>query len=510
MAALPLTLDPEPPERELQQVFHLRDLSSLSVSSVGPMFSVAATGGVFAAQAGWWTLPAVGLIAVPFMISAFVFRMLNQHFPHAGASYHWSARIIGRRTSRFQAWILILAYFASIPPIIIPAASNTLILLFPHYTPGSAAQLGVSAFWVLVAGAVLLGGGKPTARLTFVFLIIEMVALFGLGAYGVLRYHALHVPIHFGPVPVAGILIVAVVAATIMDGWEIDSYASEEAQRPKTDPGLGGILGALLALVFYLILFPLMLSETPLTTLANSVNPLAEWGNRLVPGAPWVVLVPIIVSTAGGLWLTSFILTRALYSMGREGLIPRSFSKLSHNHVPHVAIVVTLGASFGVVALQLFVTSLTQLFTEVLASAGFFLVVEFFLDCVTATVFLRTGHKKLPPEDRPTGSHRLLQVGAIFASAILGGMIIAFFYYGPGAIGQSIDYILGVLLVGGVAFTFLGRKQDAVRVFAGDDVDPETAHRLRGGKPTRMAVAAPTTVPAPEPGDERVPVVSGT
>lgn len=227
----PATVNPQ--DRKLLQVFHLRDLSSLSVSSVGPMFSVAATGGVFAAQAGWWTLPAVGLIALPFMISALVFRMLNQAFPHAGASYHWSARVIGRRASRFQAWILVLAYFASVPPIIIPAASNTLSLLAPQHTFGSGAQLAMSTFWVLVAGAVLLGGGRPTARLTFAFLVIEMVALLGVGVYGLIRYGALHVPIHFGPVPVAGILIVAVVAATIMDGWEIDSYASKR----RSDPG---------------------------------------------------------------------------------------------------------------------------------------------------------------------------------------------------------------------------------------------------------------------------------
>ena len=108
-------------EPRLAQAFRLRDLVPLSVSSVGPMFSVAATGGVMAAEAGWWTLPAVAILAVPFIISSFVFRLLNRHFPSSGASYHWSARIIGRTVSRYQAWILILAYFLSIPPIAITA-----------------------------------------------------------------------------------------------------------------------------------------------------------------------------------------------------------------------------------------------------------------------------------------------------------------------------------------------------------------------------------------------------
>jgi amino acid transporter len=129
---MPLDEDVEvSPERHLRQSFHIWDLVPLSVSSVGPLFSVAATGGVMAAQAGWWTLPAIGILALPFIVSSFVFRLLNRHFPHAGASYHWSGRIIGRKASRYQAWVLILAYFLSIPPIAIPASSYTLALVVP-------------------------------------------------------------------------------------------------------------------------------------------------------------------------------------------------------------------------------------------------------------------------------------------------------------------------------------------------------------------------------------------
>ncbi len=255
--------------RRLEQVFHLRDLVALSVSSVGPLFSIAATGGVMAANAGLWTVPAILIIAVPFIISAFVFRLLNQHFPHAGASYHWSARILGRRASRFQAWVIILAYFASIPPIIIPAATYTLNLFFPSYKPGALALFAMSVFWCGFALVPLLGGGRPTARLTQSFLAVELVSLTSLAVLGVARWHAIHVPLHFGKPPIGGMIIVAVVAATILDGWEIDSYASEEAQKPRSDPGIGGIIGALLALTFYAILYPLILGETPLKLIAG-------------------------------------------------------------------------------------------------------------------------------------------------------------------------------------------------------------------------------------------------
>ena len=457
-------------ERRLAQSFHLWDLVPLSISSVGPMFSVAATGGVMAAQAGWWTLPAIAILAVPFIISSFVFRLLNRHFPHAGASYHWSARVIGRGVSRYQAWILMLAYFFSIPPIAIPAGSYTLALIAPGYHAPAIVRLGVTMFWIGFAAVPLLLGGRPTARITQVFFVVEMVSLAGFGIFGALNWHRLAVPIHFGAPPIGGILIVAVVAATILDGWEIDSYAAEESQHPREDPGIGGIIGAIGALAFYAILYPLMLGETPLHLLANSTDPLAVWSHRLVPGAPWVMLIPILLSTAGGLWLTSFILTRALYAMGRENLIPSAFAKLNRRHVPHVAIITALGLAAVVVTLQLFVSSLASFFTLVLSAAGFFLLAEFFLDSVTAAVFLTVGHKRLPEVQLQSHGHRTLLVGSLFSSVIMGALLVAFFIYGPRAIGAGVDQTFAGLLGAGFAFAWWTKRRTLTPVnFAGND-----------------------------------------
>lgn len=446
-----------------------------------------------AAQAGWWTLPTVAALAVPFLISGFVFRLLNRHFPHSGASYHWSARVIGRGASRYQAWIVILAYFASIPPIIVPAATYTLALVAPTYHPSSVVELLVALFWVAFAMIPLLGGGVPTARITQIFLVVEVLALLAFGVLGVFRWSSLRVPIHFGHVPWAGVIFVAVIAATIMDGWEIDSYAAEEAQRPREDPGKGGIIGAFLALGFYAILYPLMFSETPLRLLSNSTNPLAIWGDRLLPSAHWVILIPVVASTAGGLWLTSFILTRALFAMGREGLVPRSFARVSKRGVPHMAVLWTMGSALAVTVAQLLFHSLAIFFTLLLGSAGFFLVAEFFLDGVTATVFLTYGHRRLPDVHMNPHKHRLLLVGAIFSTLVFASMIVAFFIVGPQAIGASIDIVIATLLALGVLFAYLTRKSSGVHIFHGQEATPEDVAR-RGG---HSAVLPPAIVGEP-------------
>ncbi len=449
----------------------MRDLVPLSVSSVGPLFSVAATGGVMAAQAGWWTLPAIAILALPFVVSSFVFRLLNRHFPHAGASYHWSARILGRRASRYQAWILILAYFLSIPPIAIPAGSYTLALIAPHYQAPAAVRMAMTLFWIAFAAVPLLLGARPTARITQLLFCVEMVSLAAFGVLGVVNWHRLSIPVHFGRPPVGGILIVAVIAATILDGWEIDSYAAEESERPRKHPGLGGIVGVLGALLFYTVLYPLMLGETPMRLLANSTDPLAVWSHRLIPGAPWAMLVPILFSTAGGLWLTSFILSRALYAMGRERLIPSSFGKLNRHDAPHVATLTALGLAVVVVGLQLLVSSFARFFDLVLAGAGFFLLAEFFLDSVTATVFLTTGHRRLPGTGLEPHSHPLLTAGAFCSSVIMGVLLIAFFLYGPRAIGGGVDQVFAVLAGLGLVFAWwTGRRSPSTFHFTGGDV----------------------------------------
>jgi len=457
--------------RTLAQVFRLTDLFPLSVSSIGPVFSVAATGGVMAADAGWWTLPAIALIAVPFIISGFVFRLLNKHFPHAGASYHWSGRVMGQRVSRYQAWILILAYFTSIPPIAIPAAQYTLALIAPRYHAPPLLQLLLSLFWIAFAAVPLLLGARPTANLTKAFFGLEMVSLMIFGVLGVVRLHEISVPVHFGHFPLGGVLVVAVVGATVLDGWEIDSYAAEESRRPRKDPGVSGLIGAFLGLGFYAILYPLVFAETPMHLLAGAADPLALWAHRLIPGYSWTVLVPILASTAGGLWLTTFILTRALYAMGRENLIPRGFARTNKAAAPHIATLVVLGATIAVTSVETLVSSLGTFFNLVLSSAGFFLLAEFFLDSVTCTVFLFTGHRRFPEAGVFPHDHRVLRGAAMFASLMMGSLLVLFFVYGPRAIGDGIDQTLAVMICLGVVFAWAtGRRVYEAVHFSGQDL----------------------------------------
>lgn len=465
----------------LRQTFSLFDLSSLSISSVAPAFSISATTGVMVGYSGIYSLLAILLIALPFLISSFTFRVLNRHFPHAGASYHWSRRVFGPKVARFQGWILILAYFSSIPPILVPAAQYTLALVDPSATPNTWLEFLIGSFWMGVAMFPLLRGARPTARMTQFFFIIEILFLVVFATLGIWAFPHVHVPIgdsHFHP---GGILLTMIIASTIMDGWEIDSYASEESTQPDRDPGLGGIIGAFFALLIYFIFVPLILFETPRHLLVNSAEPMVLWVKSIQTFMPmhaslWI-LIPILASTAGSLWLTAYILIRGVFAMGRDGMLSKSFGKLNHRGVPAFATWIIFISAWVVMTLQLFVSSLSVFFNIVLSTAGFFLIFEFALDNITSVVFLWRihNHDTLHQNRLQRHTHRWMLIGSGFTAIYLIGLLLSFLALSSQTISPWVDPILALFLVLGLIYALrFGDKFQNVHIFEYSETDKST------------------------------------
>jgi len=387
-----------------KEALHILDLVPLSTSSVAPAFSIAAAYGSMVAIMGPSAIMAVVTSFPFFLFAAIIFRQLNKRSPHAGASYHWGARLIGKKYGGFQFWIVTLAYFLSLPPIIIPAGEYTLDLL---YRLGFLSRAMVTSvfwdsmvgiIWALIAATPLLLGAKPTARFTEAFLATELTVL---GLFIVIGLVSLpsHVINSFSwtwffnvkyfssPSYFLGLAATMVIVATILDGWEIDSYAAEESKKPHQWPGLSGIVGLFSVFIIYMIAMPIMTIETPVSALSSAVDPLARWASYVIPQYVWLLDIAVIASTASSLWLTAFILTRAWYSAGREGLLPKAFGWVSERFKsPWFTVVVVTLAEIVVQLLELTSPSIQSFFGLVLTAAGAFLLAEFGIDSITATI----------------------------------------------------------------------------------------------------------------------------
>ncbi|AWR93801.1 APC family permease [Acidianus brierleyi] len=452
-----------------RDVLHILDLIPLSTSSVAPTFSIAAAYGVMVSLAGSQAIMATFLTALPFLLTAFIFRQFNIHYPNAGASYHWGTKIIGRKFGSFQAWIITLAYFFSIPPIVVPAGEYTLALLYSlgliSYNVYSS-QLYVAIMgiiWVIIATIPLILGAKPTARFTEAFLVIEIVILSLFLGFGLTHFKVVN-PFSFNwffdtKVNWSGVILAMIVASTIVDGWEIDSYSSEESKKPKQWPGLSGIIGLLSVLMIYGITMPLMTIETPLNLLSQSVDPLFTWAQGIIPSYSWLIDLAVLLSTASSLWLTAFILSRAWYAMARDNLLPSFFGWVHEGFgSPWMNIFIISGLNILLNVLMLLSPSVQSFFTMVLSAAGIFLAMEFFLDSISGIVFFWLKHRPMGKENSKEHIHWIYRIISILASVGLGLIIILGLYFSPQTIGQSFIYIFLGLISFSIVFVYLSRK----------------------------------------------------
>ncbi|WP_075057133.1 amino acid permease [Thermogymnomonas acidicola] len=180
-----------------------------------------------------------------------------------------------------------------------------------------------------------------------------------------------------------------------MDGWEIDSYAAEEAIEPKYHPGKTGILGLVMVTCIYLLLMPLILSETPGTLLASSLDPLYTWISTVSPGSEFSVVLAVVLSTATSLWLTAFILSRAWFSLGRDRIFPKAFEKTNRRGAPIIPVLVMMVPVAAIdFAVSLSPPHVFSYFSVLLGFSGLFLTLEFMFDNATcAWVSARNGRR---------------------------------------------------------------------------------------------------------------------
>jgi amino acid transporter len=470
-----------------RDVLHILDLVPLSTSSVAPTFSIAAAYGSMVAIMGPNAIMAVVVSFPFFLFASIIFRKLNRRAPHAGASYHWGTRFMGKKYGSYQFWIVTLAYFLSLPPIIIPAGEYTLDLLYRLGLISRAMELSifwdsmVGIIWAIIAAIPLILGAKPTARFTEVFLAIELVILssfIGIGLFA-LPSHVVNsfnwnwffnIKWFSSPSFFLGLAATMVIVATILDGWEIDSYAAEESKKPTKWPGTSGIVGLITVFIIYMLTMPIMTIETPISALSVSVDPLARWASYVIPQYVWLMDIAVITSTASSLWLTAFILSRAWYAGARENIMPKIFGKLhSRFKSPYINILIMTALEIVVQLLELTSPTMQSFFGIVLTAAGAFLLAEFSIDAITATfTWWRSNITNY--------SDIIMRIiSPITAFVMIATIILGVIEAGPAFGIPTLSYALtiGIMAVVGIFFIFRSNKMKIISPTWLKDEQPE-------------------------------------
>ena len=308
---------------------------------MGPAYSLASTMGLIVVAAGFAAPLALLALSAIMLCIAISFAYLARVAPNAGSSYSWIGMSFGPFAGGYGAWLLLLSNFFATMATAVPAGIYTLALVAPAHAQDPAWAAVVGAIWILGSGALLYLGVRPTAHVTLLALAFEIAVLLAAALAA-----ALHAPVAAqasatanalpGSVGIVGFLTAMTLSVWMSDGWEVSASTSEEVDDNASASGRGGITGLVLTtvvLVACMYAFQHLGSRQGFAD--NQADALAYVGALL--GGPWwrlAIVLTVLLSTLSTLWTTILYLSRSVYAMGRDGVLPRVLGVLDRRSEP--------------------------------------------------------------------------------------------------------------------------------------------------------------------------------
>ncbi len=309
---------------------------------MGPAYSLAATAGPMVAAAGIAAPFALAAMGGIMLLIAIGYAMLSSVSPNAGSSYAWVRESFGTHAGAYAAWLLLLSNFFATLATAVPVGFYTLALVAPAHEADPHWSAIVGAIWIVASAVLLYAGIRPTTRVTLVALLVELAVL---AASAVASFYVKASPITHGhasavPVTVAGFLAAATLAVWMVDGWELSAATSEEVRGDVRASGRGGITGLVVtvAILGFCTIAYLRLGGVA-GIAAHQTDALAYVGDRL--GGHWwrvAIVVTVLTSSLSALWTTVLYLSRSVYAMGRDGVLPGVFGTLDRRNEPFWAL----------------------------------------------------------------------------------------------------------------------------------------------------------------------------
>lgn len=234
---------------------------------------------------------------------------------------------------------------------------------------------------VLLLTFILILGIKKSSRFNIVMVTIKLVVLgffIALGAFYVKPEN--WVP--FAPNGFAGIKAGAAIAFFAYIGFDCVSTVAEETRNPKRDMPIGIIGSLVICTIIYMLVAAVFTGIVPFSLLKTSLShekaePLTLAMQHINLGwAAIIVAFGSIVAHIAVLLVLILGQSRIFFSMARDGLLPRVFSRVHKKFkTPHVTticvgVVIALIAAFTNIDEMVDLTNIGTLFAFVLVCFG--------------------------------------------------------------------------------------------------------------------------------------------
>src|SRR5947209_3480100 len=368
-------------ERHLPRVLRFFDISVLSSASMAPAYSLASTMGPMVVAAGSFApLSLLGVSAIMLCI-AIAYAQLSKIAPNAGSSYWWIRMAFGSYAGAYGAWLLILSNVFATMATAVPAGIYTLDLIAPGRAQNPGWDAAVGAAWIAGSAVLLYAGVRPTAIVTAAALALEIGVVAVAAGFAWLAPHAgVTHPAPANDVKAlafsgVGFIYAMTLGVWMSDGWELSAATSEEVAKDPTASGRGGITGLLITTATLAIA---MFAFGKLGTLAgfkaNEADAMRYVADLL--GTPvWrpLILTTVLVSTSSALWTTLLYLSRSIFAMGRDRVLPGALGTLDARDEPFWSLLVTALLVIGLELLTGFSPTAAAQLTLVLNGSSLFL-----------------------------------------------------------------------------------------------------------------------------------------
>jgi APA family basic amino acid/polyamine antiporter len=369
-------------------------LLALTMFSVG---SIIGTGifvilGEAIPKAGPAVLVSFVLAAIVCAFSALSYAELAGTIPVSGSSYSYAYATLGEVIAWVCGWCLMLEYGVSVAAVAVGWGEylNTFLLgtvgwQIPDQFAGPPGDGGVfnipAVIVVVLCMFLLLRGVSESATVNTIMVGLKLAILIFFAAVAFTAFE----PGNFAPFAPLGIAGIGAAAGQVFFsyiGFDAASTAGEEAKNPKKDLPRAIIGSLIIVTLMYLLVTVAAIgarggqpedyegknSEAVLAGIANEVTNASWAGNIIALGAVVSIFSVVLVVMYGQ--------TRILFAMGRDGLLPKVFTKVNPktqtpvNNTIIVAIVISILAALVPLGQLAEATSIGTLFAFMIVNAG--------------------------------------------------------------------------------------------------------------------------------------------
>jgi amino acid transporter len=405
---------------------NLAEVLAQSVSTLAPSAAMVAIPSIVLVQSGALTLPSLLAASVLVVLVGWCLTQFARRMAAVGGTYSYTAKGLGPGAALAGGWALVIGY-AAVAMGALVGAGIYLAGAFGVSASGPAV-VGIVALAGVVVGLCAVRGIRVAARVTLTLeivsvslvLVVLAVLLAGLSAGG-----GTAAPVVSRSVDWRGAAVGVVLWVTAFMGFESAATLGVEARRPLVaipravlgTPALAGVLFVLVTIAQVALL-----ERAPLEVLTGPA-PLAQLADQgHLAWLPNVLDLGIATSFVAGVTGAVNALARVLFSMGREGVLPRPLGRTHRRFdTPHVALTAVLPVVVGVPVAALSLGGGPRaVLTALLTVSAFGYVVAYVLACLAMPVFLgRIGELTRPALVAGVAAGGLWLV--VLAIAVVGG-----------------------------------------------------------------------------------------